>query len=61
MSAALIRAIERHCSTTGTAPSRFGRDAVNDPRLLGDLRLGRRLRPATLSRVQAALIGKAGQ
>lgn len=37
----LLRAIERHISRHGIAPTRFGRDAVGDPRLVHDLRRGR--------------------
>lgn len=35
------------------APSRFGRGAVNDPRLVFDLRRGRRLTAANAARVRA--------
>ena len=35
------------------APSRFGRGALNDPRLVFDLRRGRRLTPANAARVRA--------
>jgi hypothetical protein len=34
-------------------PTRFGRDAVHDPRLVFDLRRGRELRPQTAARVLA--------
>lgn len=37
------------------SPSRFGRGALNDPRLVFDLRRGRRLTPANAARVQAYL------
>lgn len=34
--------IKRFCERTGLPPTKFGRLAVNDPRLLGDLERGRR-------------------
>jgi hypothetical protein len=37
----LLRTIEIFMKETGIAPTRFGRDAVRDPRLVHDLRLGR--------------------
>lgn len=49
----LLRTIERHLSRTGGTPTRFGRDAIGDPRLVGDLRNGRELRPLTAARVRA--------
>ncbi len=51
----LIR-IERHLQATGTTPSRFGRDVLNDPRFVHDLRrFGRAPRPRTERRVDAYL------
>jgi len=37
------------------APTRFGREAVNDPRFVFDLRDGRKLRPDTARRVEKYL------
>lgn len=37
----LLREITRTCDTHGILETRFGRNAVNDPRLVHDLRLGR--------------------
>jgi hypothetical protein len=37
----LLLRIERHLRRSGTTPTRFGRDAVRDPRLVFDLRNGR--------------------
>ncbi|MBB6123329.1 hypothetical protein [Sphingobium subterraneum] len=37
----LIRKIETFLRESGMAPTRFGRDAVRDPRLVFDLRNGR--------------------
>ena len=51
----LLSAIERYLETTGMAPSRFGRNALRDPKLVSQLRSGRHLRPATHDRVRAYL------
>lgn len=37
----LLTRIEAYLRKTGTAPTRFGRDAVRDPRLVHDMRRGR--------------------
>ena len=37
------------------APTRFGREAVGDPRLVTDLRNGRELRDTTAARISAWL------
>jgi hypothetical protein len=37
----LLSEIEKHLRQTGTPPTRFGRDAARDPRLVLDLRRGR--------------------
>lgn len=37
----LLTKIETYLRRTNTPPTRFGRDAVRDPRLVHDLRLGR--------------------
>ena len=49
----LLRRIERHLKASGTTPTRFGRDAVRDPRLVFDLRNGREPRGAMTARVCA--------
>lgn len=51
----LLRRIERHLRHSGTPPTRFGRDAVHDPRFVFDLRKGRTPRSCTASRVAAYL------
>lgn len=51
----LLRRIERHLKRTRTPPTRFGREAVRDPRFVFDLRNGRRPRNATARRVTAYL------
>ena len=57
----LLRRIERHLSATGMPPTRFGRDAVGDPRFVFDLRAGREPRPETTRRVLTWLDGSAGR
>nr|WP_081477077.1 hypothetical protein [Sphingomonas sp. PAMC 26605] len=51
----LLPRIELHLQKRRMAPTRFGRDAINDPRLVFDLRDGRELRDATARRVRAYL------
>ena len=51
----LLQRIEKHLRTSGTAPTRFGRDVVGDPRFVLDLRNGRAPREATIKRVEAHL------
>lgn len=45
--------IDRYLRATAMPPTKFGRLAVNDPRLVGDVRRGRQLRPAMVARVEA--------
>lgn len=49
----LLYAIETCLRRTKLPPSRFGRDAVKDPRLVHDLRRGRSPGPAVERRVRA--------
>lgn len=51
----LLTRIERHLRRSGTTPTRFGRDAVRDPRLVHDLRNGREPRPDLARRLCAYL------
>lgn len=51
----LLSRIERHLRQTGMKPSRFGREAAGDPRLVKDLRDGREPRPRLVARVHAYL------
>lgn len=37
----LIRDVEAHLSTTGMKPTQFGRDALDDPNFVFELRKGR--------------------
>ena len=55
MTVNLLRDVERFLRQNGTAPTRFGRDVVGDPRFVFDLRNGRDPRPATIARVRAFL------
>ena len=47
----ILREIEVFLRSTGLAATRFGRDAVNDPRFVFDLRRGREPRPQTVARI----------
>lgn len=51
----LLRRIELFLKQSGTAPARFGRDAIGDPNLMRDLRNGRELRARTAERLVAFL------
>jgi hypothetical protein len=49
----LLVEIDRYLKETGMPPTRFGRLAVNDPRLVGDLTRGREPGRRMRSRVRA--------
>lgn len=51
----LLQRIERYLRRSGTPVTRFGREALNDPRFVTDLRNGREVRSSTLARVAAYL------
>ena len=51
----LLREVEKFLRQSDVAPTRFGRDAVGDPRFVFDLRNGRDPRPETVARVRAYL------
>lgn len=51
----LLREVEKFLRQSDVAPTRFGRDAVGDPRFVFDLRNGRDPRPGTIARVIAYL------
>lgn len=55
--AALIVEIERFLRKHDMAETRFGREAVRDPRLVWDVRNGRSLRPATEAKVRGFMEG----
>lgn len=48
----LLITINRFCLATRMPPSKFGRLAVNDPRLVHDLRMGRQPRRKMVERVE---------
>jgi hypothetical protein len=47
--------IERYLRKTEMPPTRFGRLAVNDPRLVGDMRKGREPGTRVVARIEAFL------
>jgi hypothetical protein len=51
----LMRRIQLFLRRADMAPTRFGREAVGDPRLVSDMRNGRELRESTAARVHAWL------
>ena len=51
----LLREVEKFLRHNDTPPTRFGREAVGDPRFVFDLRNGRDPRPQTIERVRAYL------
>jgi hypothetical protein len=51
----LLREVEKFLRQSDVAPTRFGREAVGDPRFVFDLRNGRDPRPNTIARVLAYL------
>ncbi len=57
----LLRRVERYLRRSGTPATRFGREAVNDPRFVFDLRYGREPRAPTRSRVAAYLDAREAQ
>lgn len=54
----LMVLIDRCIQVENISPTRIGREAVNDPRLVFDIRNGRCLRPETRSRLLSYLAGK---
>lgn len=48
----LLSRIQSYLRRSGMAETRFGRLAVNDPRLVGDLRRGRRPGPQVTARIE---------
>lgn len=51
----LLEQIEAYLVRSRVAPSRFGRLAAGDPRLVADLKSGRRLRQRTEERLRSYL------
>jgi hypothetical protein len=48
----LLYRIRRFCAATGLPQTKFGRLAVNDPRLVGDMARGRVVGPHIVARVE---------
>lgn len=57
----LLRDIERHLRETGTAASRFGREALGDPAFVASLRRGREPRTETVRKVRTYLAERQAQ
>lgn len=53
----LLRMIDRFLERTGMPETRFGREAIRDPRLVRDLRQGRTPRAATRARIERFIQG----
>ncbi|MFM9978715.1 MAG: hypothetical protein ACKVOP_11805 [Sphingomonadaceae bacterium] len=51
----LLTRIEQHMRTTGITPTRLGREAANDSRLVHDIRRGREIGRKLATRVLAWL------
>ena len=51
----LLREVEKFLRISDIPPTRFGREAMRDPRFVFDLRRGREPRPRTVARVRAFL------
>lgn len=49
------RKIEHYLRKTGKKPTRFGREAANDPRLVFDIRRGRAIGTRLAARIEAFL------
>lgn len=52
----LLQKVEKHIKERRMPPTRFGREAVGDPRFVFDLRAGREPRSATVARVERYII-----
>lgn len=55
MHMSMLRKIELYLKETAMPPTRFGRLAVNDPRLVGDLKNGREPGSRIVARIEAFL------
>lgn len=51
----LLREVEKFLRVNDTPATKFGREAMGDPRFVFDLRNGRDPRPRTVARVRAYL------
>ena len=52
----MLHEITDYCRRTGMKETSFGRKVVQDPRLVGDLRRGRTLRPRTAERIRQFIL-----
>lgn len=57
----LLTIVERYLRKRAIPPSRFGRQAAGDPRLVFDLRRGREPRSSTIARVEAFIAADEAQ
>jgi hypothetical protein len=57
----LLRWIEYHLKRTGVSATRLGREAANDPRIVFDLRAGRKLGAELEERLAAWLDARQGE
>jgi hypothetical protein len=57
----VLRKVEKFLRQTNMPPTKFGRLAIGDPRLVRDLRNGREPRSATVRRIEGFLATQAGQ
>jgi hypothetical protein len=57
----LLGKIDRFLRETQMPPTKFGRLAVRDPRLVGDLKRGRDPGPALIARVEAFIAAQAAE
>jgi hypothetical protein len=55
----LLYRVEKHIKDWRMPPTRFGREAVGDPRFVFDLRSGREPRRATVEKVERYISRKA--
>lgn len=53
----MVERIEAHLRATGVSEAGFGRRAANDPRLVADLRRGRRVGEKISARIEAIIAG----
>ena len=51
----ILRQVEKFLKISNMPATKFGREAVKDPRFVSDLRTGREPRPQTIARVRAFL------
>ena len=54
----LLVQIQAHLRATGMPPTRFGREAAGDPRLVGDIRRGRTIGDRLAARVRAYIAAR---